>query len=361
MVAVSKPLVYITVGELINTHKLLLEHQDWIAPGHQDPLHELLEDLGELPTVPDLIGGNVGADGSVDLSKLEVSLTLTNKFEGLETDADDTSARSLLLSTKQLLADIMQFHPGDSFKEILSLPASGPQEAAHRQLMCRRQACEAQNSELLRRHRSLTAGSLLPLAEKQRRVLRNLHRLESLGLVSAGDGYQGLVDKLAKDIRNQRRHRQRRKAELVKLQATLRGLSAKTTFYEEQGDYYSQYIRACLGHLAPGCKSSRKGKKQLSLHYTAAQLLDKGVLVEIEDLPTSHFRNVIFDITPGEEAGKFEVNAKFLGVDMERFQLHYQDLLQLQYEGVAVMKLFNKAKVNVNLLIFLLNKKFLQK
>ena len=38
-----------------------------------------------------------------------------------------------------------------------------------------------------------------------------------------------------------------------------------------------------------------------------------------------------------------------------------QDLLQLQYEGVAVMKLFNKAKVNVNLLIFLLNKKLLRK
>lgn len=35
-----------------------------------------------------------------------------------------------------------------------------------------------------------------------------------------------------------------------------------------------------------------------------------------------------------------------------------QDLLQLQYDGVAVMKMFDKAKVNVNLLIFLLNKKF---
>lgn len=35
-----------------------------------------------------------------------------------------------------------------------------------------------------------------------------------------------------------------------------------------------------------------------------------------------------------------------------------QDLLQLQYEGVAVMKLFDRATINVNLLIFLLNKKF---
>lgn len=39
----------------------------------------------------------------------------------------------------------------------------------------------------------------------------------------------------------------------------------------------------------------------------------------------------------------------------------FQDLLQLQYEGVAVMKMFDKAKVNVNLLIFLLNKKFFKK
>lgn len=38
-----------------------------------------------------------------------------------------------------------------------------------------------------------------------------------------------------------------------------------------------------------------------------------------------------------------------------------QELLQLQYEGVAVMKMFDRAKVNVNLLLFLLNKKFFKK
>lgn len=199
------------------------------------------------------------------------------------------------------------------------------------------------------------------MAEKQRRALRDLRRLEGLGLVSAEDGYQGLLDELAKDILNQRRHRQRRKAELVKLQAVLRGLSAKAAFYEGQGDYYSQYIQACLGHLAPGSKSSGRGKKQPALRYTAAQLLDKGVLLGIEGLPTSHFRDVVFDIAPGGEVGTFDVHARFLGVDMEHFRLHYQDLLQLQYEGVAVMKLFDKAKVNVNLLLFLLNKRFLQR
>uniref|UniRef100_A0A8C4TFU3 IQ motif containing GTPase activating protein 1 n=2 Tax=Polypteridae TaxID=8289 RepID=A0A8C4TFU3_ERPCA len=106
-----------------------------------------------------------------------------------------------------------------------------------------------------------------------------------------------------------------------------------------------------------------KGKKskQVSQKYTAARLHEKGVLLEIEDLQSSQFKNVIFEISPADEVGDFEVKAKFMGVQIETLILHYQDLLQLQYEGVAVMKLFDRATVNVNLLIFLLNKKFYEK
>lgn len=70
------------------------------------------------------------------------------------------------------------------------------------------------------------------------------------------------------------------------------------------------------------------------------------------------FKNVIFEISPSESVGVFDVKAKLMGVHLETLQLEYQDLLQLQYEGVAVMKLFDRATINVNLLIFLLNKKF---
>lgn len=38
----------------------------------------------------------------------------------------------------------------------------------------------------------------------------------------------------------------------------------------------------------------------------------------------SRFKNVMFDITPGEEVGDFEIKAKFLGVEMEKVQLHFQ-------------------------------------
>lgn len=43
-----------------------------------------------------------------------------------------------------------------------------------------------------------------------------------------------------------------------------------------------------------------------------------------ERLCPFRFRNVIFDIIPCEESGRFQVKAKFMGIDMERFQLHYQ-------------------------------------
>lgn len=38
----------------------------------------------------------------------------------------------------------------------------------------------------------------------------------------------------------------------------------------------------------------------------------------------SRFKNVIFDIIPGSEAGSFLVKARFLGVEMEEFLLKYQ-------------------------------------
>ncbi|XP_057242524.1 ras GTPase-activating-like protein IQGAP3, partial [Malurus melanocephalus] len=367
MVAVAKPVIYITVGELINTHKLLLQHQDSIAPHPSDLLHELLEDLGELPTVQSLLGEGIAslADSGAEqvlsqLSRTEISLTLTNKLMPAAS-SEESDTRSLLLSTKQMVVDLIQSQPGDSLPEILWTPASKHEEAAHEHLVLRRALQDAQPCAHLQRHPSLVANGRLSVEEKKRKVIRNLRHLESLGLVSSENGYQELIDELAKDIRNQRRHRQQRRGELLKLRQTLEGLDAKALFYEEQIDYYNQYIKTCLDNLAANNKVSGKNKKLPSLHYTAAQLWEKGVLLEIQDLPPSQFKNVIFDITPCEESGRFEVKAKFMGIDMECFQLLYQDLLQLQYEGVAVMKMFDKAKVNVNLLIFLLNKKFFKK
>nr|XP_009940132.1 PREDICTED: ras GTPase-activating-like protein IQGAP2 isoform X3 [Opisthocomus hoazin] len=375
MVTLSKPVIYISIEEIINTHSLLLEHQDAIATEPNDLLNELLEGLGPVPDVESFLG-----EGAVDpndpnrestlnqLAKTEISLSLTSKYELRE--GEDQDLKSLMIKTKRLTVDVIRTQPGDTLLEILEIPATAQQESAHLKLVEKRAILDSKTPEKMKHSQSIFEDGQLPIEQKKRKIQRNLRTLEQAGLVSSATKYQEIINEIAKDIRNQRRYRHHRKAELVKLQQTLNALNSKTAFYEEQINYYNTYIKTCLDNLTR--KNSRRsikldGKeevkgskklKQASLKYTAARLHEKGVILEIEDLQTNQFKNVMFDITPGEEVGDFEIKAKFLGVEMEKVQLHFQDLLQMQYEGVAVMKMFDKAKVNVNLLIFLLNKKF---
>lgn len=368
LVTLTKPVIYISIGEIINTHTLLLDHQDAIAPEHNDPIHELLDDLGEVPTIESLIGegsGNINDPNREMLAKTEVSLTLTNKFDVPGDENAEMDARTILLNTKRLIVDVIRFQPGETLTEILETPATSEQEAEHQRAMQKRAIRDAKTPDKMKKTVSVKEGCNLNLQGKKDKIKTGLKKLTELGTVNAKNKYQELINDIAKDIRNQRRYRQRRKAELVKLQQTYGALNSKATFYGEQVDYYKSYIKTCLDNLASKGKVSKKpremkGKnsKKISLKYTAARLHEKGVLLEIEDLQVNQFKNVIFEISPTEEVGDFEVKAKFMGVQMETFMLHYQDLLQLQYEGVAVMKLFDRAKVNVNLLIFLLNKKF---
>uniref|UniRef100_A0A8B9PEB6 IQ motif containing GTPase activating protein 2 n=1 Tax=Apteryx owenii TaxID=8824 RepID=A0A8B9PEB6_APTOW len=375
MVTLSKPIIYISIEEIINTHSLLLEHQDAIATEPNDLLNELLEGLGPVPDVESFLG-----EGAVDpndpnrestlnqLAKTEISLSLTSKYELRE--GEDQDLQSLMIKTKRLIVDVIRTQPGDTLLEILETPATAQQESEHLKIVEKRAILDSKTPEKMKHSQSIFEDGQLPIEQKKRKIQRNLRTLEQAGLVSSATKYQEIINEIAKDIRNQRRYRHHRKAELVKLQQTLNALNSKTAFYEEQINYYNTYIKTCLDNLTR--KNSRrsikldgkdevKGSKKMkhaSLKYTAARLHEKGVILEIEDLQTNQFKNVMFDITPGEEVGDFEIKAKFLGVEMEKVQLHFQDLLQMQYEGVAVMKMFDKAKVNVNLLIFLLNKKF---
>ncbi|XP_062368831.1 ras GTPase-activating-like protein IQGAP2 isoform X2 [Cinclus cinclus] len=371
MVTLSKPVIYISIEEIINTHSLLLEHQDAIAPETSDLLNELLEGLGPVPDIESFLG-----EGAVDpndpnrestlnqLAKTEISLSLTSKYELRE--GEDQDLKSLMIKTKRLIVDVIRTQPGDTLLEILETPATAQQESENLKLVEKRAILDSKTPEKMKHSQSIFEDGQLPIEQKKRKIQRNLRTLEQAGLVSSATKYQEIINEIAKDIRNQRRYRHHRKAELVKLQQTLNALNSKTAFYEEQINYYNTYIKTCLDNLTRKSikldgKEEVKGSKKLkqtSLKYTAARLHEKGVILEIEDLQTNQFKNVMFDITPGEEVGDFEIKAKFLGVEMEKVQLHFQDLLQMQYEGVAVMKMFDKAKVNVNLLIFLLNKKF---
>lgn len=64
--------------------------------------------------------------------------------------------------------------------------------------MHRRALRDVQTPAKLQRNRSLAANSQLSMEEKKRKIIRNLRRLESLGLVDSAHQYQELINELAK-------------------------------------------------------------------------------------------------------------------------------------------------------------------
>ena len=98
--------------------------------------------------------------------------------------------------------------------------------------------------------------------------------------------------------------------------------------------------------------------KKETLRYSASKLYQKGILHSIDGLPENQFKNVLFEIVPTNTDGLFTIHAKFMGVRLEHVEVDIQDLLQLQYDGISVMNMFGKAKINVNLLLHFLNAKF---
>ena len=65
---IAKPIIYISLQELYDTHVLLLEHLSSIAPNKRDPLRELLEDLGDSPSICSLLG-KVSLDFLLDVKR----------------------------------------------------------------------------------------------------------------------------------------------------------------------------------------------------------------------------------------------------------------------------------------------------
>uniref|UniRef100_A0A3Q2EHH7 IQ motif containing GTPase activating protein 3 n=1 Tax=Cyprinodon variegatus TaxID=28743 RepID=A0A3Q2EHH7_CYPVA len=331
LLIVNRPVIYISVSELLNTHKLLLEHQEVLCQDPSDPLRLILNDLGPVPTLQELMG-ETAADPGAESSKTEVSLTLTNKFDIFNDSEDKPDARGLLLSTKQLIIDVIRTQSGDSLRDLLRGKTSPDQEVCHDWLMQRRARQDAQTPEKMKRNQSLVANGNLSLEEKKRKILRSLCRLEALGVLRPPRAENQILQMIAKDIRQQRLHRQRRGAELQKLRQTLGSLQEKSSFHSEQVDFYRHYITSCLDNLTNSKSANKKTaeskgkKKQPALSYSAARLQEKGVLLEIEDLPSTQFKNVVFDISPGPEKGSFSIKARFLGVPMEEFLLKYQGI-----------------------------------
>ncbi|XP_041975421.1 ras GTPase-activating-like protein IQGAP1 isoform X2 [Aricia agestis] len=351
------PHIYITVQEIVDTHALLIEYQDILASDPNDRLNILLDDLGEVPSVAQLASRDVTMVGEAEENaRLEVCLALVNKFQA---PADDmTDLNKLFIKTKELCVAIIPFLNGEHLLEALCIGTTKEQQDQYSEKVKRRiYSGQAKPDEVM------------TLREHIAKLRKNLQLLEEEGYVTREDGYQAVVTSIALDLCNKGKYRQAQRRALSTLIRTKQSLQEKTKYYEEKCKSYNEYIKSCLDNLHTGKKSVhaclrrsgkdvQKLKSKLTVKYSGSKLLERGVLLEIDGLSNSQLKNVQFEITPTNTNGVFTVKGKFMGVEMESIEVDIQDLLQKQYEGCTIMDMFGKAKINVNLLIFLLNSKF---
>ncbi|KAK3072326.1 iqgap- protein [Teratosphaeriaceae sp. CCFEE 6253] len=405
----TKPTLYIKLADIFALHSLVTDDLPVVAPTRDDPIKELLADLGTAKSNESDLSG--AANGG------EITLTLKSRFTVQEDP--NAEARSLFMATKRLVLYMIKVQTGTNLMEIICRPIS--HEDADRWIQVVRD--ELAEKEHDRRHpkrknsafdpraslRGARAQSVhseapsafsedrrdaldlesLTYAELKHNALENIIALEQAHVapqfrVSRYNNYQDLLNALAADIRQKHRRRMDRAREIESTRATLAQLDGKAAFLEEQLKSYNDYIEQCLHTLAnkKGAKHKfilpftkqwshereleRAGRQPKfgSYKYSARQLADKGVLLGWASYAPEHWGQLNVVIS-SDEVGVFHLEASSGSMMLPGGSANVllDELLQAQYENRNAIGVFEEmngggAKLAVNLLLHLVFKKF---
>ncbi|KAK0307897.1 iqgap- protein [Friedmanniomyces endolithicus] len=406
----TKPTLYVKLADIFSLHSLVTDNLAVVAPSRDDPIKELLADLGTAKSNESDLSG--AANGG------EITLTLKSRFTVQEDP--NAEARSLFMATKRLVLYVIKVQTGTNLMEIICRPIS--HEDANRWIQVVRE--ELAEKEHDRRHPKRTNSAFDPrasirgaraqsvyseapsaysedrrdaldlesltYAELKHNALENIIALEQPHTppqfrLSRHNNYQDLLNALAADIRQKHRRRMDRQREIEATRATLSQLDGKAAFLEDQLKSYNDYIEQCLHTLAnkKGTKHKfilpftkqwshereleRAGRQPKfgSYKYSARQLADKGVLVSWPAYAPEQWGQVNL-VLSSDEVGVFHLEASSGSMILAgaSANLLLDDLLQAQYEGRMAIGVFEEAKgdggakLAVNLLLHLVFKKF---
>jgi len=289
---------------------LVAKHLDALAPDKEDPLRQVMVDLGTPPSV-------------VEDDHRDIQLTLTNRFK-VEVE-EESEIQKLYAETKGLVIPILRLVPIQNTIQRLNLMDILEYGIKH--------ATENNNREL---------------SDKINRVLENLGRLEKEELVSKEDNYESFIFDVALEVANRSAIREQQRKEIVRLTNTLENLTKYESFAGEKIDGYKAYV-------AQAIKQSYNPTAKKSCKFSYKELYKKGVIVD-SDVPTLNRGKTSFSIT-STQPGVYEIKAKIAGIRVDTMELKIDDLLEKQSNGLEQLEL-DQITLNVNMTIHLLNDRF---
>ncbi|EPQ59223.1 hypothetical protein GLOTRDRAFT_34245 [Gloeophyllum trabeum ATCC 11539] len=371
--------IYISPNEVYAMHALLAQHAESIAPARDDTLRVILHELDGVP--------HLGNDELKDARDKAITLELSNRFAHVRDPQADEKA--LWVQAKRGVLAILRVQPAKDLVEALMQPVTDEHEEIWDEILRNEEIADRKRSRSRRQMPSTTGYESayrmedirsLSFREVKAHAIYFLLELEKLGKITRSDGYQGILNAIAGDVRSKHRKRLQRQQEMENMEEALKHLRERKKYFEEQIDSYHKYVDAAMHTMQRG-----KGKKRFvmpftkqyfhmrelqksgrtpqfgSFKYGAQDLYDKGILLSIDQFSPRQFDKIDIIIS-SNEVGVFtiEVYNNTLGITnrVASQDLRMEDLLQAQFENRASLSLFNGlAKVNLNLLLYQINKK----
>ncbi|KAM0335366.1 hypothetical protein ACHAQA_000411 [Verticillium albo-atrum] len=363
--AKNRPTLYIKMTDIFAIHSLVAAELPYVCPNRDDILREIMQDLGSAKSNE----SEMLAAGSSD-----IQMFLTPKLH--DVDDPDAEVKALFMETKRCVLYIVRVQSGTNLLEVLVKPIT-PEDDHKWNMVLRDDFSAAKGSRGAYSDANMIDVTRMSYYELKRTALENVMRLEHMGRISKHNFYQDILNAIALDIRTKSRRRVQRQREIEGVRMTLSNLHDKAKYLEQQRKSYDDYIESAMATL-----QKNKGKKRFyvpftkqynhqrelersgrvpkfgSFKYSTRALADKGVVVGWTGVGDWDKINLTISC---DEVGVFAIEGSRGHIQMPgaSAQVPIEDLLQAQFESHQFMNLFEgNLKLNVNLLLHLLYKKF---
>jgi Ras GTPase-activating-like protein IQGAP2/3 len=314
----TKPIIIIRLREVVLTHKLVKENLDQISKEEDDPLRQIVEELGaEIP--------NVSKENTA-----EVQLTLESRFSGASVEKELDKTAELYDATKELVIQIFKAAPVEDAEE--------PNLVSVFKLVKEWSASQSDKT----------------VAKNLAKAQENLDVLEKAGMVSKNDNYDTFLRAVALEVTNRTERREALRKEIAKLRATIKELQNHAKFLQNQISDFDSYLKSVREQAMA---KQKKKKNQKPIKFAYKDLQKRGIIIDSEVPPLSRGKTKF--LMSMETLGKFQIEAKIAGVSVGKMEIELEELLEKKESHDDKLEL-EQVTLNVPHTVMLLNKYFLR-
>ncbi|EGC36786.1 Ras GTPase-activating protein [Dictyostelium purpureum] len=342
--------INITLNEMYFIHSLLEQHINSLAPDSNDPLRIILSDLGPAP--PQLSRSD----------NANVELKLSNRFpdqlnaQGSSNDiTSQGNPEQIYNETKYLLITVL--------RSLASTPGSSDSYMGASLAEVAKHAAHHKNQDIV---------------DNIKKILVNVKKLSMEGyLKGEDDNFIQLRKDIVAELLNYETYINKTTQDIDKLKQVLATIHQHNVFLQQQLDYYEKY----LSNVRENCgtsnntssssdtKKSKKDKekdkkeeknkkvaKKGPFKFSYSQM-EKDGLISQSEVPEDRRSNIFFSFS-SESPGIYDVVLIYRTTAVSEIKLHLDELLEMQSNSQTEYET-DFFKLNVNLLLYLLNKTFI--